>query len=500
MKNHYELKGNYFEGSFHPIKSFEKEITKFSPANLEQHLWTLKISKEHIEEVIQSATAGFKIWRKKTAAERIAVLRNYQAEILKRVDEIAIALALETGKPLAECKNEAAGLAAKVDVTIKDSLPRIANQEYAEIMPGITGHFNYKPLGPILIIGPFNFPCHLANGQIVSALLAGNSIIFKPSEKTAYSPQLMFECLHLAGFPKGVINLFQGDGALTAQLVSAPQIKAIHFTGSKEVGSKIAQSVATDFSKLLALELGGKNASLIHHDANFEHAIAECLNACFLTSGQRCTSTSLILIHESKILKFQNEFTQIAQKIIVGHPLEGSPFMGPLIDEHAEKSYAFYQAKAISDGAHILLPAQKLKLKYPGYYWSPSIYLYDQQDKNKEFIKQEIFAPNVTLIPYKDIDEGIDIINSTEYGLSFAVFTQNKDIAEQCMAEVDAGILNINRSTVGASARLPFGGCKNSGNFRPAGVTMIDSCVQLTSSLETMTHCNSSWKNISGLS
>lgn len=499
MSGLFTLKGNFFQGKFHPIESPIREITKFSPANLDQHLWTLKLSAEHLPQVLNSAQEGYLLWKKTPLDQRIKILQNYQQEILKVADKIAHALALETGKPLNECKGEAVGLANKVDVTIKDSLPRVENKTIPEIMPGITGHFSYKPIGPILIIGPFNFPCHLANGQIVSALLAGNSIIFKPSEKTAYAPQLMFECLEAAGFPKGVVNLVQGDGPLTAELVSSPLIRGIHFTGSREVGAKIALSVATDFSKLLALELGGKNATLIHEDANVDHALAECLNACFLTSGQRCTSTSLILIHKNILLKFQKEFVEITRKIIVSHPLEGNPFMGPLIDDLAVKHYAFYQAKAIEEGAAILLPAKKLSLSHPGHYWSPSIYFYDQKNKNKSFIKEEIFAPNVTIIPYEDINEAISIINNTDYGLSFAAFTQSRDIAIQCLTEIEAGILNINRSTVGASARLPFGGCKNSGNFRPAGVTMIDSCVQLTSTLETMTHCNSNWRNIPGL-
>ena len=499
MKSIFELKGNYYQGHFHPIKKIEREISKYSPANLQHHLWDLPISSEHINSVLESAQYGHEVWRKTPAPQRIERLRNYQSELLKRSDEIATAIALETGKPLSECKIEAQGLASKVDVTIKDSLHRIENQVIPEIMTGITGHFSYRPLGPILIIGPFNFPCHLANGQIVSALLAGNSIIFKPSEKTAYSPQLMIECLHAAGFPPGVINLFQGDGALTSELVRSSTVKGIHFTGSKEVGSKIATSVATHFDKLLALELGGKNATIIHHDAPWDHAVAECINSCFLTSGQRCTSTSLIFIHQSKLLKFQKEFVEVTKKITVGHPIEDHCFMGPLIDDIAEKHYAFYQAKALEEGAHVLVPAQKLIVKYPGYYWSPSIYLYDFENKNKSFIKQEIFAPNVTLIPYVHLEDAINVINSTEYGLAFAVFTQSRDVANMCLENVQAGIMNVNRSTVGASARLPFGGRKNSGNFRPAGVTMIDSCVQLTSTLETMTHCNSHWKTIPGL-
>lgn len=495
----YTLKGNYFNGKYHAIQKVEREIIKFSPAQLDKHLWTLGLSSEHIEELLQSAHSGFKSWKKTSLEERKKYLLKYKDSLIKNQKEIATALAWETGKPLHECLVEASGLASKVDITITESLKRICNQSLPEVMPGITGHFRYKPLGPILVIGPFNFPCHLANGQIVSALLAGNSIIFKPSEKTAYAPQLMIDCLHEAGFPSGVINFFQGDGLLTSKLTQAPMVKGIHFTGSKEVGAKIAQGVATDFSKLLALELGGKNSTIVHGDANFDHAIAECINSCFLTSGQRCTSTSLIFVHKNILLKFQQELTDITKRIQVDHPFSSSPFMGPLIDDIAEKHYAFYQAKALEEGAHILLPAQKIQSQHKGFYWSPSIFLYDDKNKNKNFIKQEIFAPNVTLIPYEHIEEAVQVVNNTEYGLAFSVFTSDLKIAQFCMDEVEAGILNVNRSTVGASAKLPFGGCKNSGNFRPAGVTMIDSCVQLTSSLETMTHCNTNWKNIPGL-
>lgn len=495
----YTLKGNYFNNKFHIPRKISSEIIKYSPAELNKHLWTFALSDEHIEDILQSANDGFKVWKNTPMEERIKRLLKYKDNLLKNQKEIATAIAWETGKPFQECLVEATGLASKIDVTINESLKRINNYLLTDIIPGITGHFRYKPLGPILIIGPFNFPCHLANGQIVSALLAGNSIIFKPSEKTAYSPQLMIDCLHESNFPSGVINFFLADGHLTSKISNSKAIKGIHFTGSKEVGSKIAQSVASDFSKLLALELGGKNSTIVHHDANFDHSLAECINSCFLTSGQRCTSTSLLFVHKKLLLKFQNDFSEITKKIQVDHPFSASPFMGPLIDEVAEKHYAFYQAKALEEGAHILLPAQKVQTTYKGYYWSPSIFLYDSENKNKSFIHQEIFAPNVTIIPYENIEEAVNVVNSSEYGLAFSVFTSDKSIADYCLQEVDAGILNINRSTVGASAKLPFGGCKNSGNFRPAGVTMIDSCVQLTSTLETLTHCNSSWKSISGI-
>ena len=499
---HMQLKGDYFDGQFSnpPITKSNEKLLKRCPADLSQTLWEAGIYYEHIESVIVSAQKGFESWRKTSFEERITFLKKYQEIVRSKKDDIALALALEVGKPLWEAKTEAAALDTKVSVTITDSYERIKQETIKDVMPKIDGHILYKPLGPSFVIGPFNFPCHLANGQILSALLAGNSIIFKPSEKTIYSAQLMMECFHAAGFPPGVINFINGTGYTAGKITADKRIKGVFFTGSKNIGLKILENTHKDLNKLVALELGGKNSTILHHDTNISHALPELLRACFLTSGQRCTSTSMILVHRKIEQEFINQFKAVTQKIRVAHPTSTpDPFMGPLIDAEAQKLYFEFCNFGKQEGAEEILAPQSLDVGYEGFYVSPSIHYANKPNLNGKFIQEEIFGPNCFFVPYDDIEEAIKIANCTQYGLAASVFTRNPDIYKLCLRDIDAGLINLNRSTVGATARLPFGGLKNSGNHHPAAVSMIDHCVGTVASLETLDDTSSKLSDVLGL-
>ena len=489
----FKILGNYFNNSFHlpPTTgphAVENIIKRSCPADLALLLWEAPVDYRDVDRVVESANAGFKTWKKLTQQERNIFLKKYQEEVAKRKDEIALAIAYETGKPLWEAKTEAASVIGKVNVTIEDSLPRIANKNFENIMPKTNGHIYYKPIGPSLIIGPFNFPCHLANGQILSALAAGNSIIFKPSEKTCYSAQLLIECFHSAGFPAGVVNLLQGDGEVARRLLKEKSLKAVFFTGSKEVGKKILDITHHDLSKLVSLELGGKNTTILHNDANTDHALLELLKACFLTTGQRCTSTSIVAIHRGIHEEFIARFHEMAKKIIIDHPVEyvREPFMGPLVDQAAVDSYLLFMGMAKREGIQEIMRGKHIEKAKKGHYVSPSIHLAEKWNNDSMFLHSEIFGPNVTFIPYDTIEEAIKIANATEYGLAASIFTKDVNIYKQCVEEIDSGLVNFNRSTVGASAKLPFGGVKNSGNYRPAALTTIDACVYQMASLEVL--------------
>jgi len=497
-----QLKGDYFDGRFvnSPLSEANEKILKKCPADLGQVLWEAGVFYDHIEAVVQSSQKGFEAWRKTSFEERIGYLKKYQEIVRSKKDEIALALALEVGKPLWEAKTEAAALDSKVTVTITDSYQRIKQETIKDVMPKIDGHIVYKPLGPSFVIGPFNFPCHLANGQILSALLAGNSVIFKPSEKTIYSAQLMMECFHAAGFPAGVINFINGTGHTAGKITSDKRIKGVFFTGSKGVGLKILENTHKDLNKLVALELGGKNSTIIHHDTNISHALPELLRACFLTSGQRCTSTSMILIHKKIEQEFINQFKAVTEKIRVGHPTSTpDPFMGPLIDEQAEKLYFDFCNFGKQEGAEEIISPRKLDVGFQGHYVSPSIHYAKKPNFEGKFIQEEIFGPNCFFVPYDDIEEAIKIVNCTQYGLAASVFTRSSDIYQLCLRDIDAGLINLNRSTVGATARLPFGGLKNSGNHHPAAVAMIDHCVGTVASLETLDDTSSKLSDVVGL-
>lgn len=495
------LKGDYFNGRFIKSSSAQEQILKRSPADLSLVLWEAGIYYDHVDAVIESAQKGYETWRKLSFDERIGYLKKYQERVRARKDEIALALAFEVGKPLWEAKTEAAALDSKVTVTITDSYERIKQETIKEVMPKIDGHTVYKPLGPSFIIGPFNFPCHLANGQILSALLAGNSIIFKPSEKTIYSAQLMIECFHEAGFPEGVINFINGTGHTAGKITGDKRIKGVFFTGSRGVGLKILDNTYRDLNKLVALELGGKNSTIIHHDTNISHALPELLRSCFLTTGQRCTSTSMILVHKKIEQKFISQFKAVTERIRVGHPTLSNPeaFMGPLIDEHAEKMYFDFCNFGKQEGAEEIVSPRKLDVGYEGYYVTPSIHYAKKPNLDGKFIQEEIFGPNCFFVPYDDIEEAIKIANCTQYGLAASVFTRSPDVYQLCLRDIEAGLVNLNRSTVGATARLPFGGLKNSGNHHPAAVSMIDACVGVVASLETLDDNSSKLSDVVGL-
>jgi succinylglutamic semialdehyde dehydrogenase len=480
----FELKGNYFNNQYHqPIVSGPKAVERFiereCPSNTNLQLWNCPVEYRHLEEVIASVNAGFSTWRKTKIEQRIDALKRFQENVLAKKETLARAIALEIGKPYWEALTEVGAVIAKVDVTIEHSLPRINSKSFNKIDGKAEGQIHYKPIGPCLVIGPFNFPCHLANGQILSALISGNSIIFKPSEKACYSSQILMDCFAEANFPAGVINLIQGDGEMARRLVAEKTIKGIFFTGSKEVGKKIISATSTDLSKLVSLELGGKNTTIVHKDASVDTLLPELLNASFLTTGQRCTSTAIVAIHRSLQDEVVERFHQLSKRIIVDHATdhEKEPFMGPLVDQRSMDSYLLFMGMAKREGIETIMRGKQLEREHPGYYVSPSIHLASKWDNDSHFLSSEIFGPNCTFIPYDDIDEAIEMANSTEYGLASALFSQDEELFNHCVQNIDAGIFNFNRSTIGANAKLPFGGVKNSGNYRPAAVTTIDSCV-----------------------
>jgi succinylglutamic semialdehyde dehydrogenase len=481
------LKGNYINGEWLEIKenSADGLIQRQCPAETDLILWKLPLSYSDVDRALEAAQMGFKIWKKTPLQERIDRLQAFKQAVAKRKDLIAEAIAWEMGKPLWEAKTEAAALMAKVDVTINDSLPRIQNKTYKNILGDADGHVFYKPLGPCSVIGPFNFPCHLANGQIVNALIAGNSIIFKPSEKTAYSGQLLIECFAEANFPKGVINLIQGDGEVARRLVKDKSIRGVFFTGSQEVGLKILKETYADVGKLVALELGGKNFSVLMDDINIQDTMLELIKACFLTTGQRCISTAIVPIHRKIAEPFIEQFHQLSKKIIVDHPVKyvQEPFMGPLVDNKALESYLLFMGMAKREGITEIMRGKQIERKYKGHYVSPSIHFCEKFTKDSHFLESEIFGPNVTFVPFDTLEEAIKISNSTAYGLAFSIFSNNKSNYDYCVENMDCGQVNWNRSTVGASSKLPFGGVKQSGNYRPAAVAMIDSCVYQMASL-----------------
>ncbi len=407
----------------------------------------------------------------------------------QRAGEVTEIIARETGKPLWESKTEAAALAGKIDITLSHSLKQVAEEEVKDALPGISGYVRHKPRGVMAVVGPFNFPAHLPNGHIIPALITGNTVVFKPSDKTPAVGQWMAECFEAAQFPEGVFNLVQGKVETGKRLVNHEAVDGVLFTGSYEVGLKIKQDTLTHFRKILALEMGGKNASVVWEDADLKKAVYESLIGSFMTAGQRCSCTSRIVLHRSIRDQFIDQFYASAKKLKIGH-WRDDVFMGPLISADSVEKYIRYQEIAKREGAESLMRGKALNLENEGYYVTPSINLVGKFDPASVYQKSEIFGPNVAIYTVDSFEEALAINNSSGFGLVMSLFTKSRSLFDKALIEAQVGVLNLNRTTNGASSRLPFGGVNKSGNDRPSGNAAVLYTTVPVASLEDTTPFN----------
>jgi len=483
-----EFLGNYIDGQFHVPKNNNGEWNVVSPASLSDSLGTVFYSYQHSDDAVFSAYQSYKLWKKEPIENRAHYLKKYKEALIKKEEVLAKVISREMGKPLWEATSEVKTMVNKIDITLTEGLRLVERKTFDHITPDAQGVWENRPLGVMAVIGPFNFPGHLANGHIVPALLLGNTIVFKPSEKTPFVGQIMAECFHEAGFPKGVFNLVHGEKEVGRRLVTHEKISGVLFTGSYEVGNRIKQDTLSQYWKILALEMGGKNSTLICEDAHLEYAVRETLISSFITTGQRCSCTSRVLVHTSLVKKFISMFHEKSKKFSIGHPFE-NPFMGPLIDKTSLDRFIKFQGIATREGAEIIMGGKELLIKdYKGHYVTPSIVYYPEctlESVQKSVFQQtELFAPSVVIIPFSDLDEAVELANATSYGLVASVFSQSKEIYEKLKIDLEFGLINWNKSTVGASSKLPFGGLKKSGNFFPTGITAGAYCSHPVASLE----------------
>ena len=486
-KRSFTVRGNFLNGQFQRPSSVNGEWVSRSPADFSDEIGKFQYSYSAVDEVVQSAKSSFVSWRRLGLSARADLLKKYQSVIRRREDELAEMIAREVGKPLWEAKSELTAMTNKVDITLSESMKFVADFEVAKLMENTQGWCRFRPLGVLAVIGPFNFPAHLPNGHFVPALLTGNTVVFKPSEKTPGVGQLIAECFEEAGFPKGVFNLIQGEKEVGRRLCVHEGVDGVLFTGSYEVGTRIKQDTLQQHWKLLALEMGGKNASIVCEDANQEVALYEILTGAFLTAGQRCSATSRVLVHNAILDRFVARFHERSKAFSIGHPLD-NPFMGPLIDQGSVDRYMKFLGIASREGCEIVMRGKALDLSPQGNYVTPSIcWAKDssvEQSRKSIFQQTELFAPNVVILGFDAIEEAIAQANVTQFGLVTSVFTQSRAIYDKCWDGLEMGLINWNKSTVGASSRLPFGGLKKSGNHFPTALTSTLYCTVPVASLE----------------
>lgn len=435
-----------------------------------RHPWALA----HVDDAVSAARTAFPSWRRLGQARRAELLRAYQAQLKLHADDLARCIAREIGKPMWEAKTEVGAMVSKVDVSLGEGAAFVKDTVIADL----PGEIRHRPHGVAAVLGPFNFPGHLPNGQLVPALLMGNTVVFKPSDKGAGTAVLMAKCFEAAGFPAGVFNLVQGAVPTAEKLVTHPGLDALLFTGSVPVGQRIVAANAHRPGLMVALELGGKNATLVLDDCELDRTVRELAFSGFATAGQRCTATSRVIVTKGIAERLVERLAAAARSVTVGHVFDDGVFMGPVISEATRSQLLAAQAKAVAGGFEALAPGGAVEVSgRRGFYVRPAVHVArGGVTRVAGYTDTELFAPDLSVVTVDSVEQAIAVANETQFGLSAAVFTQSADAFERCADELRVGVLHWNRSSAGASGRLPFGGIGASGNHRPAGILMGQSC------------------------
>ncbi|MGB2079771.1 MAG: succinylglutamate-semialdehyde dehydrogenase [Vibrio sp.] len=427
-------------------------------------------SEQQVEAALSAAREAFYQWKHTSLDTRLEHLKAY-ADLVKRAQEkIATTIAQETGKPLWESQTEVAAMQSKLQFSIESYQNRTGHM--MEKKGDNQVQLQHKPIGVLAVFGPYNFPCHLPNGHIIPALLAGNCVVFKPSEQTPLCGELMVRLWEQAGLPSGVLNLVQGAKAVGVALSSSIQIDGVLFTGSAATGQALHQQMAGQVNKMLALEMGGNNPLVIGEDyGDLDACVFTIIQSAFLSAGQRCTcARRLILPATPAGDALLDAVIATSKQLKVGEPLaQEQPFMGSLISPTAAQSIIQAQQDLVERGATPLLQGQLL----PPAFVTPAILDVSQA---KDVPDEEYFGPLLQVYRYQSFDQAISLANQTRYGLSAGLISQNKEQWDEFQDKIRAGVVNWNRPITGASGDLPFGGVGASGNFRASAYYAADYC------------------------
>jgi succinylglutamic semialdehyde dehydrogenase len=427
---------------------------------------------------IAAAREGLPAWSATPAVEREAIATQYAEQLQSHRDELIRTICLETGKPKWEAGTEVDSMIAKVAISIEAKAAR--RNESSRPEGGATASVRYKPHGVAVVLGPFNFPGHLPNGHIVPALLAGNTVVFKPSELTPTVGLLMFKCWEAAGLPRNVLYCIQGDRATGEALVADSGIDAVFFTGSYAAGRAINRQLADRPGVIAALEMGGNNPLIVHNVADTSAAAYLTVQSAFISAGQRCSCARRLIVPPGNDV-FIEALMKMTTVIRVGSfNMEPEPFMGRVIsDAAADRLLEAQRDLAARDGKMLIemkaVEGERRAMLRPGI-----IDVTDVRDRADE----ELFGPLLQLIRVKDFDDALREANATTFGLAAGLFCDERQLYEQFFRASRAGIVNWNRALTGASSRLPFGGIGRSGNGRPSAYFAADYCDYAVGSIE----------------
>jgi succinylglutamic semialdehyde dehydrogenase len=433
---------------------------------------------EDIDAAVREARSSFLEWRKTPFEERRAVIEAFGKQLEANKEALSHQIGLETGKPLWESRTEVAAMIGKIGISINAYHDRTGHSE--SDVAGGHAVLRHRPHGVVAVFGPYNFPGHLPNGHIVPALLAGNTVVFKPSELTPGVAEMTVKLWEKAGLPGGVINLIHGAADTGKGLSNHPGVDGLFFTGSSTVGHLLHKQFGGQPEKILALEMGGNNPLIVQDVSDTDGAVHHALQSAFLSAGQRCTCARRLLVPEGEQGDhFLHRFVSVVSQITVGEfDADPQPFMGSVISPHAADKLLEAQQSLLQKGGQSLLEMKSLKADTG--LLSPGIV----DVSGLEMVDEEFFGPLLTVQRYKDFDHALELANDTKFGLSAGILTDDRALYERLAEEVRAGIVNWNRPLTGASSAAPFGGVGASGNHRASAYYAADYCAWPMASLE----------------
>jgi succinylglutamic semialdehyde dehydrogenase len=432
-----------------------------------------------VEATVAKAKESFSSWATQPLARRIELLRRFANTVRKEADSFAELIARETGKPLWEARTEVDAVINKVEISVTAYAERTSQRKLDSALQG-SAAVRHKPHGVMAVLGPYNFPAHLPNGHIVPALIAGNVVVFKPSEKTPAVGEFLVNCFHKAGVPKTAIQLLIGGPEEGKALVEHDDVNGVLFTGSARAGIAINRKLAANPGKIVALEMGGNNPLVVNNTPKVEDAAVTIIQSAFTTAGQRCTAARRLVIVDDMYDDVVAAVAALAKRLIVGDPFaDPQPFMGCVIDNASADLLCESFVALMGRGGRPLTHLRRPDAEKP--FLMPAII--DTTDiKDRPDI--ELFGPLLQIIRVADFDAAIAEANNTRYGLAASLIGGSPADFQRFWTEIRAGIINWNRPTNGASSAAPFGGLGLSGNHRPAAYYAADYCAHPVSSSE----------------
>jgi aldehyde dehydrogenase (NAD+) len=463
---------NYIGGRWQPARSgatFESE----DPATGEVLGVCARSGIEDVAEAVAAAKEAYPRWRKVPAPRRAEILFRAAEILVRRKEELAQLMTREMGKILLESRGD---VQEAIDMTyfLAGEGRRLHGYTTPSEMPDKAAYCVRQPVGVVGVITPWNFPIAIPSWKIVPALVCGNTVVFKPAPEAPICAVKFVEVLEEAGLPPGVLNLVLGGDETGAALVDHPDVALISFTGSTEVGLRVAEKCAAR-GKRVSLEMGGKNAAIVMDDADLE-LVADALTwSAFGTSGQRCTACSRVLVHPKVHGDVADILTERARKLRLGHGLDPQTEMGPLVSAAQLERVERYVRLGQEEGAVVLVGGERAVGDglERGYFFRPTVF--DRVHPHMRIAQEEIFGPVTDLIRVESLEEAVEVVNGVRYGLSASIFTRDVNKAMRAIEDIHTGIVYVNHGTIGAEVHLPFGGTKFTGNgHREGGLQVLD--------------------------